>query len=180
MDLCGSVRVCPDSMKARQALIVMKSIGADVLQKWPFDQARIVVHRFGANCESLNLKTCPKWAANVLRLLTGKCLDSSCEVVSGGGVGRDRPCLLLVWLCRPISTLVVCWRRSDLTSDYSVITKGYGRIRTLWGWEIQKRSRPLGVKLCKQGFRSKQAAKLAGEGALMELLDGIFRKQLRD
>jgi hypothetical protein len=71
-------------------------------------------------------------------------------------------------------------KRSDLTSDYFVVTETYGRIRTLWGWEIQRRSRPLGVKLCQQGFPSEKAAKLAGERALMELLDGIFREQLRD
>lgn len=69
---------------------------------------------------------------------------------------------------------------SDLTRDYFVITKAYGRIPTLWGWEIQRRSKPLGVKLGEQGFRSEQAAKLAGERALMKLLDDIFREQLRD
>jgi hypothetical protein len=74
-------------------------------------------------------------------------------------------------------------KRSDLTSDYFVITKdsvGYGLIRPLWSWEIQRRSRPLGVKLCKEGFRSEQDAKLAGERALMELLDGIIWEQLRE
>ena len=46
-----------------------------------------------------------------------------------------------------------------------------------WQWEIKRRPKPLGVRLCANGFRSEKAAKLAGEKALRELLDGIARQQ---
>jgi len=46
-----------------------------------------------------------------------------------------------------------------------------------WQWEIKRRPKPLGVRLCANGFRSEKAAKLAGEKALRELLDGIAREQ---
>jgi hypothetical protein len=46
-----------------------------------------------------------------------------------------------------------------------------------WQWEIRRRPKPLGVKLCAIGFKSEKAAKLAGEKALRKLLDGIAREQ---
>jgi hypothetical protein len=42
-----------------------------------------------------------------------------------------------------------------------------------WIWTIEGQPRPLDVKLSKGGFRSEKAAKLAGEKALRELLDGL-------
>jgi len=45
-----------------------------------------------------------------------------------------------------------------------------------WQWEIKRRPKPLGVKLYANGFKSEKAAKLAGERALRELLDGIARE----
>jgi hypothetical protein len=41
----------------------------------------------------------------------------------------------------------------------------------LWRWEIQRRPRPLGVRLYEDGFKTEFAAKLAGEKALRNLLD---------
>ena len=46
-----------------------------------------------------------------------------------------------------------------------------------WQWEIKRRPKPLGVKICTDGFRSEKAARLAGEKALKEVLDGIAREQ---
>jgi hypothetical protein len=46
-----------------------------------------------------------------------------------------------------------------------------------WRWEIKGRPKPLGIKLYANGFKSENAAKLAGEKALSELLDGITREQ---
>jgi hypothetical protein len=45
-----------------------------------------------------------------------------------------------------------------------------------WQWEIKGRPKPLGIKLFANGFKSEHAAKLAGEKALRELLDGIARE----
>jgi hypothetical protein len=39
------------------------------------------------------------------------------------------------------------------------------------------RPKPLAIKLYANGFKSEQAAKLAGEKALRGLLDGIAREQ---
>ncbi len=41
--------------------------------------------------------------------------------------------------------------------------------------EILRRSQPLGVRLTGGDFESEKAARLAGERALRELLDGIGR-----
>jgi hypothetical protein len=46
-----------------------------------------------------------------------------------------------------------------------------------WQWEIQRRPKPLGVRFYANGFRSEKTAKLAGEKALRELLDGIAKEK---
>jgi hypothetical protein len=46
-----------------------------------------------------------------------------------------------------------------------------------WQWEIKGRPKPLGIKLCANGFITEKAAKLAGEKALKELLDGIAQER---
>ena len=46
-----------------------------------------------------------------------------------------------------------------------------------WQWEIKRRPKPLGIKLYANGFKSEKAAKLAGEKALRELLDGVAGEQ---
>jgi hypothetical protein len=52
-------------------------------------------------------------------------------------------------------------------SDYYVSVRSQGR-PPKWRWEIQRRSKPLGVVICGDGFSSEFAAKLAGEKALRE------------
>jgi hypothetical protein len=44
-------------------------------------------------------------------------------------------------------------------------------------WRIERRSRPLGVRPYGDGFKWEGAAKLAGERALKELLDGIRQRE---
>src|SRR5262249_825044 len=68
------------------------------------------------------------------------------------------------------------FQRSRIFSDdYFVVTKRRRRLRE-WSWEIQRRSKPLGVKLNGDGFKSEFAAKLAGEKALRKLLDGLAQE----
>jgi hypothetical protein len=60
-------------------------------------------------------------------------------------------------------------------NDYFVIIKRCGRHpsdrrRTLWTWEIQRRSKSLGIKYNGGNFTTPQDAKLAGERALIEFL----------
>jgi hypothetical protein len=50
--------------------------------------------------------------------------------------------------------------------------------RPEWQWEIQRRPKPLGVRLYRRGFKSEFAARLAGEKALRKLLDGIAKEQI--
>jgi hypothetical protein len=63
-------------------------------------------------------------------------------------------------------------RTGILSEDFFVAVKRRRRLRE-WSWEIQRRSKPLGVRLDGDGFKSEFAAKLAGEKALRDLLDGL-------
>ena len=67
-------------------------------------------------------------------------------------------------------------KRVDPSRDYYVVTKRHRRL-SLWDWEICRRSKPLGVSLRGSDFESASAAKLAGEAALMELLQLIAQEQ---
>jgi len=64
---------------------------------------------------------------------------------------------------------------TSFSDDYFVVTKRQGRSEA-WAWEIQRRSTPIGVRLNGEGFKSEFAAKLAGEKALRELLDGLAQE----
>ena len=74
-----------------------------------------------------------------------------------------------------------------MSGDYSLTIKRYKRPRTLyrrakllWAWEILRRSKPIGVRLYGDGFTSEQAAKLAGEKALVELLERLHQEENKD
>jgi hypothetical protein len=68
-------------------------------------------------------------------------------------------------------------RRTGVRSeDFVVAVKRRRRLRE-WSWEIQRRSKPLGVRLEGDGFKSEFAAKLAGEKALRDLLDGLAQEE---
>jgi len=56
--------------------------------------------------------------------------------------------------------------------DFVVIVRRRGAAST-WGWSIHRRSRPLGVKFSKDGFKTWDEAKLAGEAALKEFLAAL-------
>jgi hypothetical protein len=58
--------------------------------------------------------------------------------------------------------------------DYYVITKPHGDPPT-WMWEIQRRSRPLGVKI--YGFGSEAVAKVLREKALRQFLEGLAQEE---
>jgi len=67
------------------------------------------------------------------------------------------------------------WERK-LLSEYFVSISSAGKPPE-WRWEIKRRPKPLSIKLYANGFKSENAAKLAGEKALKELLDGIAQEQ---
>jgi hypothetical protein len=64
----------------------------------------------------------------------------------------------------------------NLLSEYFVSISSAGKPPE-WRWEIKRRSKPLGIKLYSNGFKSENPAKLAGEKALKELVDGIAQEQ---
>jgi hypothetical protein len=64
----------------------------------------------------------------------------------------------------------------DPLNDYFVILKR--KLRggvTLWSYEIDRRSKPLGVKIQEGDFSTPQAAKQAGDTALRELLRELIQ-----
>jgi hypothetical protein len=61
-----------------------------------------------------------------------------------------------------------------LSNDYFVIIRRDPRLQA-WSWQILRRSTPLGVKLTGYDFESAMAARLAGESALKDLINGIAR-----
>jgi hypothetical protein len=67
------------------------------------------------------------------------------------------------------------WER-NLLSEYFVSISSAGKPPE-WRWEIKRRPKLLGIKLYASGFKSENVAKLAGEKALKELLDGIAQEQ---
>jgi hypothetical protein len=60
--------------------------------------------------------------------------------------------------------------------DYYVVTKCHGR-PPAWMWEIQRRSRPLGVKIYGHGLPSKAVAKVLGEKALRQFLNDLANEE---
>lgn len=63
-------------------------------------------------------------------------------------------------------------------TGYSVKVSADGN-RT-WVWTIERQPLPLSVNLSKGGFRSEKAARLAGEKALRQLLDGIEKEAAKE
>ena len=64
---------------------------------------------------------------------------------------------------------------ADFARDYLVVTREDRSTRT-WTWEIQRQSKPLGVRLYHGGFPSQSAEKLAGEKALKALIDDLVKE----
>ena len=68
-------------------------------------------------------------------------------------------------------------RKSLYPSQYSISINRLGGKQ--WTWEI-KRTPPMGVRLYGENFASVQAAKVAGEMALMDLVNSISKEKLDD
>jgi hypothetical protein len=73
-------------------------------------------------------------------------------------------------------------RAEKLDNDYFVIIKRFRRRRrahrTGWTWVIQRRSKRLAVKFDGDEYVTPQAAKLAGETALKELLNNRIQRAI--
>ena len=67
-------------------------------------------------------------------------------------------------------------RRSQTADDdYFIIIV---RRRRMWSWEIQRRSKPLGLRFDGEDFDTPSAAKRAGEEALKAFLDALRIEQI--
>jgi hypothetical protein len=62
------------------------------------------------------------------------------------------------------------------TTDYHVITSRRGN---RWGWEILRKSKPLGIKMTGDGFQSEMAAQFAGKRALADFLADVLKEEKR-
>ena len=97
--------------------------------------------------------------------------------MSLGRVAHERQKIQLTPAAKDIS----CGRKQfgvgTVNNYYSVSVRRLGK-PPQWQWEIQRRPKPLGVKLCGAGFKSESAAKLGGEKALRKLLDSIAHERI--
>ena len=62
---------------------------------------------------------------------------------------------------------------SNLAADYFVAVEGSN---SSWAWRIQRKSRPLGVKIIGDPVRTEQAARIAGERALTDFLERLSQE----
>ena len=46
-----------------------------------------------------------------------------------------------------------------------------------WGWEIRRKSKPLGITMTGDGFQSEMAAKSAGKQALQDFLSDLAKEK---
>ncbi len=63
--------------------------------------------------------------------------------------------------------------------DYYVITSRLGECPNRWGWEIRRKSKPLGIKIAGGGCQSSRAAQIAGKRALADLLLDLAQEEKR-
>jgi hypothetical protein len=67
--------------------------------------------------------------------------------------------------------------RSKLASDYSLVITSRDRLKGPWGWKIQRKSKPLGIKTYSADFNSENAARIVGEKALREFIDRLCHEE---
>ncbi len=64
-------------------------------------------------------------------------------------------------------------------NDYYVVTSRRGAYPDRWGWEIRRKSKPLGIKMTGDGFQSDMAAQFAGKRALADFLLDLSQEEKR-
>ena len=65
------------------------------------------------------------------------------------------------------------------SDDYYVITSRRGQFPDRWGWEIRRKSKPLGIKMVGDGYQSDSAAQFAGKQALADFLLDLAKEEKR-
>jgi hypothetical protein len=64
-------------------------------------------------------------------------------------------------------------------NDYYLRTYRQAEHPERWGWEIRRKSKPLGIKIGEGGFQSDQAAQFAGKRALAHFLLDLAQEESR-
>jgi hypothetical protein len=64
--------------------------------------------------------------------------------------------------------------------DYYVVAIRSDERPERWGWEIRRKSLPLGIKIKEGGFQSRMAADFAGKRALADFLLDLEREEKRE
>jgi hypothetical protein len=64
-------------------------------------------------------------------------------------------------------------------NDYYVGTSRRGQQPERRGWEIRRKSTPLGIKMTGDGYQSDAAAQFAGKQALAEFLADLLKEEKR-
>jgi len=62
-------------------------------------------------------------------------------------------------------------------NDYYLVTSRRGARPERWSWEICRKSKPLGIRLMADGFRSDTAAQFAGQRALADFLSNLSKEE---
>jgi hypothetical protein len=53
--------------------------------------------------------------------------------------------------------------RAKLAGDYSLVITSLDRLKGPWGWEIRRKSKPLGIKNYDNNLKTVSAARIAGK-----------------
>lgn len=69
--------------------------------------------------------------------------------------------------------------RNSNNRGYYILTTRQATFPPSWRWRLIRRGRPMGVKIESYGFRSYQAARLAGKLALAEFLTHLAEERSR-
>ena len=64
-------------------------------------------------------------------------------------------------------------------NDYYVVTSRCGERPERWGWEILRKSTPLGIKMTGDGYQSDTVARFAGKQALADFLFDLLKEEKR-
>jgi len=65
------------------------------------------------------------------------------------------------------------------SNDYYVVTFQRSERPDRWCWEIQRKNKPLGIKMTGDGFQSDIAAQFAGQQALANFLLDLAKEEKR-
>jgi hypothetical protein len=64
-------------------------------------------------------------------------------------------------------------------NDYYVTTYRRGQDPDRWSWEINRKGKPLGIKMTGDGFQSEMTAQFAGKNALAKFLADLTKEEER-